>query len=541
MTSSEWPAASSLRKARSSFAMSSKCRPVVGSSNRNSLPRCVMLESTRAGLGQVAGELQALRLAARERRHRLAELQVLQANVRQRRQARGDFARVGEEGARLGHGQLQHVGDVQAPAVRALAAHLEHLLAIAPAVAVRAAQVHVGEELHLDVLEAVAAAGRAAAVAGVEAESAGGVLALLRRGLGGEQLADRVEGADVARRVGARGAADRVLVDHDHIVDQLGAGKAGELPGRLGGLAAVLQQRRVQHVLHQRRLARAGDAGDAHQPLQRDAHVDVLQVVLAGALELQPAVGTRLRHHAAGTRRRPCAGGGRARRRHALAAAQVLAREGRLVSANRLRAAEEHDLAAALAGAGAEIQDAIGLEHDLRVVLDHDQRVARIAQPLHHPDHPLHVARMQADGGLIEHEQRVDERGAERGGEVDALHFAARERARLAIEREVAQADVREVAEAAADLPEQQIGCLIQRRGSCSCWKNSWLRSTGSSTRSWIESPGSAASCAALHSTPWGRKRGAAPSAASASALSPTRHSSASVFRRAPSQTLQGV
>ena len=46
MTSSEWPATSSLRKARSSFATSSKCSPVVGSSNRNSLPRCVVLEST---------------------------------------------------------------------------------------------------------------------------------------------------------------------------------------------------------------------------------------------------------------------------------------------------------------------------------------------------------------------------------------------------------------------------------------------------------------------------------------------------------------
>ena len=52
---------------------------------------------------------------------------------------------------------------------------------IAPAVAVGAAQVDVGEELHLDVLEARAAAGRAAAVAGVEAEHAGAVAALQRQ------------------------------------------------------------------------------------------------------------------------------------------------------------------------------------------------------------------------------------------------------------------------------------------------------------------------------------------------------------------------
>ena len=38
--------------------------------------------------------------------------------------------------------------------------------------------------------------------------------------------------------------------------------------GRLGRLALGLAQRGVEHVLHQRRLARAGDAGDAHQALR---------------------------------------------------------------------------------------------------------------------------------------------------------------------------------------------------------------------------------------------------------------------------------
>ena len=92
MTSSECPAASSLRNARSSLATSSKCRPVVGSSNRNSLPRWRGAREHRAGVGQVPGELQALRLAAGERRHRLAELHIFQAHIRQRRQAQRDLA-----------------------------------------------------------------------------------------------------------------------------------------------------------------------------------------------------------------------------------------------------------------------------------------------------------------------------------------------------------------------------------------------------------------------------------------------------------------
>ncbi len=49
--------------------------------------------------------------------------------------------------------------------------HVQHLRAVAAAVAVGAAQVHVAQELHLDVLEAAAAAGRAAAVSRVEAEA----------------------------------------------------------------------------------------------------------------------------------------------------------------------------------------------------------------------------------------------------------------------------------------------------------------------------------------------------------------------------------
>ena len=96
-------------------------------------------------------------------------------------------------------------------------------------------------------------------------------------------------------------------------------------------------------------------------------------------------------------------------------AAQVLAGERGAVGAagaDLARSAEEHDLAAALAGARTEIEDAVRLEHDLRIVLDHHQGIAGIAQALHHRDHALHVARVQADRGLVEHEQRVDQGSA---------------------------------------------------------------------------------------------------------------------------------
>ena len=88
-------------------------------------------------------------------------------------------------------------------------------------------------------------------------------------------------------------------------------------------------------------------------------------------------------------------------------------------------------------------------------MLDDDERVAGVAQALHHADDASHVARMQADRWLIEHEERVDQRGTERRGEVDALHLAARKRARLAIKRQVAEADAAQVTEPRANLAKQ--------------------------------------------------------------------------------------
>src|SRR6185295_11018310 len=50
-----------------------------------------------AGLRQITGELQALRFAARERRHRLAEAQVIEADVLERAQLRHQVGIAAEE------------------------------------------------------------------------------------------------------------------------------------------------------------------------------------------------------------------------------------------------------------------------------------------------------------------------------------------------------------------------------------------------------------------------------------------------------------
>jgi hypothetical protein len=136
-------------------------------------------------------------------------------------------------------------------------------------------------------LEAVAAAARTAAAAAVEAESAERVATLFRKRLGRVQLADGVEGADVARGIRARGAADRRLVDHDDRAERLRTFDALVRARRLGRLAEPFAQRRIQHVLHERRFAGSGHAGDAHQPVQRDRDIDVFEIVLTRAANVQ--------------------------------------------------------------------------------------------------------------------------------------------------------------------------------------------------------------------------------------------------------------
>ena len=93
ITISEWPRSSSRRNACISLAMSSKCRPVVGSSNMKSgRVRAAAGGFALRRFGEEAGQLQALRLAARQRRHRLAELHVFEPDIDDRLQHAQHFA-----------------------------------------------------------------------------------------------------------------------------------------------------------------------------------------------------------------------------------------------------------------------------------------------------------------------------------------------------------------------------------------------------------------------------------------------------------------
>ena len=115
-------------------------------------------------------------------------------------------------------------------------------------------------------------------------------------------------------------------------------------------------------------------------------------------------------------------------------------------------------MAAVFAGAGAEVEDVVGLADGVFVVLDDEDGVAEVAEVFERVDEALVVALVEADGGFVEDVEDAAEAGADLGGETDALAFAAGERGGAAVEGEIAEADGVEEFEALDDLALEAVG-----------------------------------------------------------------------------------
>ena len=170
-------------------------------------------------LDKLGHQLDALRLAAGERRALLAEREVAQPHVLQERQAVMDRRVRGEEIHRVVHAHQEHVADALV-----LEAHGERLGIEARAAAGLAGHLHVGQEGHLDPLDALSLARLAAPARRVEREARGRVAAHARLGHLRVEPAHLVPEADVGRRARARRLADRRLVDLENAADRLPAG-----------------------------------------------------------------------------------------------------------------------------------------------------------------------------------------------------------------------------------------------------------------------------------------------------------------------------
>src|SRR4051794_17002216 len=293
-------------------------------------------------LGELGRQLHPLRLAAGERRRGLAEADVVEADIVQGAQAAGDLRHVLEELDRLLDRHLQHVADVLA-----LEANLERLAVVALAVALLTGDVDVGQEVHLDLDLAVAAADLTAPALDVEAETSRLVTARPRLLSLGEELADVVEDTGVGSRIGARRAADRRLVDVDDLVDLAEPVDAVVGAGPQLGLVQAVRDGVATGLVYETRLAPAGRAKDPEGDADGDRHGDDLEVVFAGAAGQQ----------------RPARLAARGGDRDAALAGEVLAGQGRGVLRHlRGRAGGDH-VAAMFAGAGTEVEEGVGGLH----------------------------------------------------------------------------------------------------------------------------------------------------------------------------------
>ena len=420
--------------------MSSLCRPVVGSSRMY-----IVWPGRRPA--QLRGQLDPLRLAAGERRRRLAQREIAEADVGQRRQQPADRLVVLEELDRLVDAHRQHVGDRLAAI-----SHGERLPIEPRAVAHGARHFQVGQEVHRDPPHALPFALLAAAALGVEAEPADAVAALPGLLGAGEHAADVVPHAGVGGRVRARRAADRRLIDFDQPIELRHAAQALMRRRPRFGAVELARERRGQRVDHQRALARAAHAGDADEQPQRNLDVDVLQIVRRRAGELQHP---RLRRLAS-----------LGRQRNRLPARKIAARERSLQSgAPRPACPAATTVPAAAAGAGADVDQIVARPHQRFVVLDHDHRVALLLQIAQRGDQPVVVARMQADRRLVEQIQHADQPRADAGRQPHALPLAAAERVGRPIEREILGADaVQETPAAARSRPRSAWRSSADRR-----------------------------------------------------------------------------
>ena len=141
---------------------------------------------------------------------------------------------------------------------------------------------------------------------------------------------------------------------------------------------------------------------------------------------------------------------------------EILGGEGFLgMGGNKLfGGAGEDNFTAKASGSGTDIDDIVGSAHDVFVVLNDDNGVAKVAELLEDADETMGVAGVESDRGFVEDVHTADQRAAKGGGEVDALGFAPAKGVGRAVECEVSQSDIKQIAYAGGEFGEESANNL---------------------------------------------------------------------------------
>ena len=119
------------------------------------------------------------------------------------------------------------------------------------------------------------------------------------------------------------------------------------------------------------------------------------------------------------------------------------------------------DFAAPVAGAGPEVEKMVGGGDHFAVMLDKDQRVAKVAETIQRSQQPAVVARVQTDGRLVEHVEHAGQSAADLTGKSNALRLAAGQRWCRPAQSQIIQADIDQELQAVRDFAKQLAGHLL--------------------------------------------------------------------------------
>ena len=222
---------------------------------------------------------------------------------------------------------------------------------------------------------------------------------------------------------------------------------ADRLAGR-GGLAGAVQAQGCgleQRLDGQRGLAAPRHARHADEAAQREFGGDVFQVV-AGGLDHGDLLAVAL-----------AAGLGDLDR---TLAGQILSGQAVGIGGDLGRRALADHGAAMHPRPRPHVKDIVGMADRILVMLDHQDRVALVAQVHQRGQQPVVVALVQADRRLVQNVQHARQARPDLAGQANALAFATRQRARRARQGQIVQAHIDQESQPLADLLEDCGGDL---------------------------------------------------------------------------------
>src|SRR5699024_9041405 len=97
------------------------------------------------------------------------------------------------------------------------------------------------------------------------------------------------------------------------------------------------------------------------------------------------------------------------------------------------------DRATVLTGTGADVDDEVGRIDRVLVVLDHEDRVAEVAEAQQRVDEAPVVTLVEPDRRFVENVEHAHETGTDLAGEPDPLSFTTGESGRGAVQAEVVE------------------------------------------------------------------------------------------------------